>query len=113
MVQMAFGKICYMRVIGNQLGRIYGTVVEDSTSGLMPEGTDNLHVKFCFRKHVSKAMTLLRMGVQMAGKHCYQLGGMPWLGRISSGVFSALPAQNQLVQTNLIAHLLLIKCQRL
>lgn len=38
---------------------------------------------------------------------------MPWLGRILSEVFSALPAQSQLVQTNLIAHLLLIECQHL
>lgn len=38
---------------------------------------------------------------------------MPWLGRILSEVFSALPAQSQLVQTNLIAHLLLMECQHL
>ena len=76
------------------------------------KGTDVLHAKFCFRRHVSHKIWLRwKREHGWLASAIKPLAGMTWLGKILSEVFSALPAQSQLVRTNLITHLLLIKSQ--
>lgn len=100
----------------------HGTMVEGSTSGLVHEGCI-LTVKLCRRDQHPLCQILLQKAclpqdrLHWKQKHRWlastikQLTGMTWLGKILSEVLSALPEQSQLVWTNLITCLFLIKCQ--